>query len=253
MNFLEWAITKLSYIFSPGKRELIKYAKIFNNSNGLEIGGPSAIFKLKGAFPIYLYANNIDGVNFSTNTIWEGDILQGNNYAYYGKKNGKQFIAEAVDLSFLHDKQYDFILSCHSLEHTANPLKVLKEWNRVLKIGGAFVLILPNKEFTFDKNRPITKMQHLITDLNNNTSENDETHFNEVNTLHDLSFDVLDSREALQSRTSNNATLRALHHHVFDFSLIQEMLLFTGFKIEIQRTYPPFHLINVAVKISDIA
>jgi SAM-dependent methyltransferase len=250
MNFSAWDKTTDSYLLSPNKRPYIQLAKQFEGLNGIEIGGPSALFNLKGAFPVYLYAQSVDGVNFSDSTIWEGQISNG-DYHYCQHKIGKQFIAEGFDLSFIENKQYDFILSCHSLEHIANPLKALLEWNRVVKIGGRIALVLPDKNFTFDVNRSITKFEHLLEDLNNNTTELDTTHFSEIIELHDLSRDIIDSKEALKNRVEQNEQIRAVHHHVFDFALISQMLNYAGFKIEMQGKYAPFHLITTAVKVAD--
>lgn len=250
MNFSAWAQTTASFLLSPNKRPYIQLAKQFEGLNGIEIGGPSALFNLKGAFPVYLYAQSVDGVNFSDSTIWEGQISNG-DYHYCQHKIGKQFIAEGFDLSFIENKQYEFILSCHSLEHIANPLKALLEWNRVVKIGGRIALVLPDKNFTFDVNRPITKFEHLLEDLNNNTTELDTTHFSEIIELHDLSRDIIESKEALKNRVEQNDQIRAVHHHVFDFALISQMLNYAGFKIEMQGKYAPFHLITTAVKVAD--
>ena len=74
MHFLAWAQTTASYLLSPNKRPYIQLAKQFDGQSGIEIGGPSAFFNLKGAFPVYLYAELVDGVNFSDSTIWEGQI-----------------------------------------------------------------------------------------------------------------------------------------------------------------------------------
>jgi len=250
MNFSAWATTNASFILSPEKRKFIQGSKKFVGKKGIEIGGPSALFNLKGAFPLYLYADLVDGVNFSDSTIWEGQIAQG-DYHYSQQKKGKQFIAEGVDLSFINSNQYDFVLSCHSLEHIANPLKALKEWNRVVKKGGHIVLVLPNQEFTFDVNRPVTKFEHLLLDFKNNTSELDTTHFEEIIELHDLTKDIIETKEALKERVLQNEQIRAVHHHVFDFTLIKQMLNHVGFEIELQAKYAPFHLITTAIKIAD--
>ena len=89
MNFSAWAQTTASYLLSPNKRPYIELAKQYEGLNGIEIGGPSALFNLKGAFPIYLYAQSVDGVNFSDSTIWEGQISNG-DYHYSQHKIGKQ-------------------------------------------------------------------------------------------------------------------------------------------------------------------
>lgn len=250
MNLLETIITIISFIRQKEKRPLIQIAKEFKKLNGIEIGGPSSIFKLKGAIPIYLFASKVDGVNFANNTLWEGKINEGDNYNYYNNLVGHQFIAEGTNLSEVKTGAYDFVLSCHSLEHIANPIKALKEWNRVLVNGGKIVLVLPNKDFTFDVKRPISSIEHLISDYLNDIQEDDNTHYNEVISMHDLTRDeFMKSRDQLESRTLMNLNNRALHHHVFDFALIQEMLNYAGFDTVSQYKAAPFHLISVAEKV----
>jgi hypothetical protein len=109
--------------------------------------------------------------------------------------------------------------------------------------------VLPNKEFTFDNKRPITKLSHLIEDFENHITEEDSTHFEEVISLHDFKLDAfVQSKEDLIKRTSLNIKNRAVHHHVFDLALIKELLLYCGFEMIHQQTYPPFHLVSVAQK-----
>ncbi len=249
MNLIDKAITLASYLRQPEKRRLIKIAKTFKGLKGIEIGGPSNIFSIKGAMPVYLFAEKVDGVNFSNKTIWEGKIKEGVNYNYYKNLFGFQYIAEGSDLSLLKDNQFDFLLSSHSLEHIANPIKALNHWRRVLKESGRLVLILPDSSVTFDRKRPITKLEHLIEDYNNNVEEDDDTHFNEVIDLHDMDLDkALGSREILKERTIQNLSYRAVHHHVFNFELIKDLLSYTGFTVEFQQNFYPFHLITLAIK-----
>lgn len=249
MTLFEKVVTTISYWRQPAKRNMINLASTFKQQVGLEVGGPSAFFNFKSAFPIYLNAKMIDGINFSNNTLWEGEIQQGDSFNYYKNKKGIQFIGEASDLKSLKDLSYDFILSCHSLEHVANPIKALKEWSRVIKKNGRLVLVLPDKHFTFDHNRPITTLKHLIEDYNNNMTEEDTTHFDEVIALHDFKYDhFVNSKEDLIQRTHLNIQNRAVHHHVFDLDLIKALLIYCNFEILHQQTYPPFHLVNVAQK-----
>lgn len=83
MNLIDKAITLASYLRQPEKRRLIRIAKTFKGLKGIEIGGPSNIFSIKGAMPVYLFTAKVDGVNFSNKTIWEGKIKEGENYNYY--------------------------------------------------------------------------------------------------------------------------------------------------------------------------
>ena len=249
MTLFEKIVTFISYLKQPAKRRMIQLAETFEGHEGIEVGGPSPFFSFKSAFPIYLYAKKIDGVNFSNHTLWEGKINEGNLYTYYKDKKGFQFIGEAAELKAVKDASYDFVLSCHSLEHVANPIKALKDWSRVMKSNGRLVLVLPNKEFTFDNKRPITKLSHLIEDFTNHITEEDSTHFEEVIALHDFKYDTfVQTKEDLIKRTRLNIKNRAVHHHVFDLKLIQDLLVYPGFEMIHQQTYPPFHLVSVAQK-----
>lgn len=249
MTLYEKIITLISYLKQPAKRKMIQWAASFKGQEGIEVGGPSAFFSFQSAFPIYLYAKKIDGVNFSTNTIWEGEIKQGHVYNYYKNKKGFQFIAEATDLKEVKNASYDFVLSCHSLEHVANPIKALKDWSSVMKNKAKLVLVLPDKKFTFDHQRPITKLSHLIQDYENKITEEDTTHFEEVIALHDFRFDkFVKTKEELIKRTQNNKENRAVHHHVFNLQLVKELLEYCDFEIIHQQTYAPFHLVTVAQK-----
>lgn len=247
MNIPEAIITLLSYAKQPSKRELIKEAHKLRGKIGIEIGGPTILFGLKGCFPVYLFAERIDGVNFSNETIWEGKIQQGNNYEYYKNKTGYQYIAEATDLQKIPGKAYDFVLSSHSLEHVANPIKALKEWFRLLKKDGKLILVLPDKRYTFDHKRNYTTYEHLIADYANNTNENDTTHFEEILTKHDETIAGV-SYEDCKLALSDNFAQRCAHHHVFSFEVTKQILEYAGFKVLSQTTIPPFHMITVATK-----
>ncbi|MEO6845237.1 MAG: methyltransferase domain-containing protein [Ginsengibacter sp.] len=252
MKFTQYITTLISYATRPEKRKLIKISYGLKDKTGLEIGGPSAFFNLKSYFPVYVFAKRIDGVNYSAETVWEGKIEEGTSYAYANNKKGFQYILEASELDHIENEKYDFLLSCHSLEHVANPIKALQRWNEVLKKDGKIVLVLPNKDFTFDHKRPYTTFAHLLQDFNEETNEHDTTHFEETLGLHDISKDaMINSPEELKARMEDNFSNRCVHHHVYSLELISELLIHCGFKIKYQQKAKPFHLITVAEKIAN--
>ena len=72
--------------------------------------GPT-VWLFRYIIPIYRSATALDGVNFSNNTIWEGDIgANAGRYPYYKDRVGRQFISEAADLSKIQAQSYDFLL-----------------------------------------------------------------------------------------------------------------------------------------------
>jgi hypothetical protein len=199
-------------------------------------GAESRLAVLAGSSGLSFPSDNklcaLDGVNFSSNTIWEGAISSGPNYKYLGNKTGRQYICEATDLSGIESGTYEFMLSSHCLEHIANPIKALLEWKRVLAAGSALVLVLPNKKSNFDHRRSFTTFEHILADYQNDIGEHDLTHLEKILALHDLAMDPpAGSLEQFRERSLDNFANRTLPHHVFDAALIRMVLAYTGFEI----------------------
>jgi len=190
---------------------------IADGARGIEIGGPSRLFGRHGVIPIYPVMGILDNVNFSDQTLWEESLGEGTPYAPTGIPIGIQFLRESTDLRDIPNHSYDVVLSSHCLEHIANPLRALKEWRRICKPGGYLCLIVPHRDRTFDWKRPVTPMDHYLSDEHSNVDEGDVTHFDEVIRLHDLRRDSgVRSVEDLKRRVADNLKSRAVHHHVFD-------------------------------------
>lgn len=235
----------------PVKKQAIpsfsSYVSYFENKKGIEIGGPSKIFSEE--LPIYQLVDSLDGCNFSSFTTWEGAIKEGETYNFYKSKCGHQYVSEASNLYQIQDEKYDFLISSHCLEHCANALKTVEEWLRVIKKGGAILIILPDKNFTFDRNRPETRFEHLLDDYNNKIDEHDLTHLDEILTMHDLSLTPeFKSIEEFRERSLKNYDNRCLHHHIFTFDLMKEM--FNYFDIKVLQTdfADPYHQIILGLK-----
>jgi len=218
---------------------------------GLEIGGPSAVFRKGGLFPAYETAQRVDNITFSRKTRWEGDVKAGKNFVFHPQKEpGIQFVLEGGGLSSLPEARYDFILSCHMLEHTANPLSVLHEWKRLLKTEGNLLLILPHRDGTFDHRRPVTTLNHLVDDFEKNRGEDDSTHWQEILEMHDIRRDPQQASTAdFEKWIRANATNRGAHHHVFDIRVSVQMLTHAGFQISDVVATMPFHIFMLATKL----
>lgn len=153
------------------------------------------------------------------------------------KKYGRKYICDAVDLHLIPSEKYDFIISCNNLEHIANPLKAIKEWLRVIKPNALILLVLPNKKVIFDHNRIVVTLGHLIDDYNSNTSEDDLGHLDEVLKYHDLSLDPLaGTLEQFKKRTMKNHENRAMHHHVFNMEILQEIYGYFNIQVLLEHT-----------------
>ncbi len=218
------------------------------NKYGLEIGGPSRTFGDAGELPLYRSLAGLDNCVFSLETIWEGKRIEGRTYIYHSKKaNGFNFIREATDLYGIADQQYDFILSSHSLEHTANPIRALKEWIRVVKPGGALIVLLPDYRRTFDHRRKPTPIEHMLKDHQLGKDEKDLTHLEEILELHDLSRDLAaGTKDQFHQRSLKNFENRCLHHHVFDESNSRQLFEAAGLRVELVEVTKPLHIAILA-------
>jgi SAM-dependent methyltransferase len=226
-------------------------AEIARGKEGLEIGGPSAIFSHTGLIPLYPLVRKLDNCNFDSATVWDGQITEGKSFHFdNGKEKGKQYIQEATDLGGIPDESFDFVLASHMLEHTANPLAAVQESTRVLREDGALVLIVPHKDGTFDRRRPVTSLEHLIDDLHDGTGEDDLTHLPEILALHDTGKDPgVKTLTEFKERARENYENRCLHHHVFNTPLVVELLDYMGLQIVAAEAQLPYHIIAVAQKV----
>ncbi len=66
-------------------------------------------------------------------------------------------------LAFIREKDVDFVIANHVIEHLVNPISFLKRISDNLKPGGALFLTVPNKDHTHDKNRKLTRYRSLIS------------------------------------------------------------------------------------------
>jgi len=218
------------------------------NKFGLEIGGPSSVFGDKGALPLYRYVKGLDNCVFSQETIWEGRRGEGRTFSYHPRKtSGFNFIREGTDLRGIPDRSYEFVLSSHNLEHISNPVRALKEWERVTKPGGAIVVILPDYRHTFDHRRRPTPVAHMLEDYERSVDETDLSHVAEILELHDLTLDpAAGSREKFHERSLRNFENRCLHHHVFDELNSRELFAAAGLAIEVLELAKPHHIAILA-------
>ena len=185
----------------------------------------------RSPLPLYDRVASLDNCDFSDSTIWARHRKE---YRFSSRiPPGKTIIAD-VGMPSIPDNTYDFVLSSHSLEHFANPVRALREWKRVTRPSGSLILVLPDYRRTFDHRRPPTPVEHMFDDYLRNIGEDDTTHVPEVLQLHDVELDGglnPQTLGGLRTRTMNNLSNRCLHHHVFDQSNSAELLNRVGAEI----------------------
>ena len=86
-------------------------------------------------------------------------------------------IGNAQDLTNVENDSVDFVIANHLVEHLDNPIRGLQEMVRVLRPGGVLYLALPDPRVTFDFERQLTTVQHLVDEYRNGPDATREAHF----------------------------------------------------------------------------
>jgi SAM-dependent methyltransferase len=135
---------------------------------------------------------------------------------------GVDMISDIETLPQFQDESLDFVIANHVLEHVENPIKALHCVARVLREGGIAFIALPNKQYTFDRSRPVTELSHIIRDFEEGPEWSRLNHLREwVERVERLPHEQVDRRIAeLDERRY------ATHIHVWDPMAMGQMFGF---------------------------
>lgn len=89
---------------------------------------------------------------------------EGCNQDYNGEFPNIDYKTTIDEMQGIEDESLDFIVHCHVIEHSRNPLQALEKSYKKLKPGGTLIMAVPDKRFTFDKPRKLTKIKHMLDD-----------------------------------------------------------------------------------------
>jgi|GEM_PF-427217 len=128
-------------------------------------------------------------------------------------------------LTFTENSQ-DFIIANHFLEHCEDPIATLKAFFRVLRNGGVVFLALPDKRFTFDRNRQRTSLSHLIRDHLDGPVTSQFEHYCEWPEFVEPHFGrVYATTEEVEHRARELMSQNySIHYHVWESVDVYEML-----------------------------
>jgi predicted SAM-dependent methyltransferase len=88
-------------------------------------------------------------------------------------------IDDGERLDSIQDSTQDFVIANHFIEHCQNPLMALSNMFRVLKEDSLLYLAVPDKRFTFDIDRPVTPLDHILRDFEEGGEWSRRQHFEE--------------------------------------------------------------------------
>lgn len=131
-------------------------------------------------------------------------------------------IDDGETLASVSDDSLDFVIVNHMIEHCQNPIFSIKNWLRVLKPSGVLYMAVPDKRYTFDCDRPVTPLEHLIRDYTEGPGWSMYPHFEEWTRLVDkVSEDDVAARSKVLAEINYS-----IHFHVWTQVEFLELLLY---------------------------
>lgn len=175
-------------------------ARKYLRGNGLEIGPLNAPLQVDGEVGVtYVDRLPVDELR-----------------RHYPELGAIDLFVDMVDdgevLGTIPDASQDFIIANHMLEHCENPLGTLRNHLSKLKPGGVLYYAIPDKRFTFDRDRALTPFEHLVLDDLMGVEGTREAHYRD----YVLYVDKLTGGDAA-ARVRHYQGLRySIHFHVWD-------------------------------------
>lgn len=80
------------------------------------------------------------------------DIIEEVDYVWHGEPYTE----------LISKDRFDYIISSHLIEHVPNLIEHLRDCSQLLKDGGEYFLIVPDKRYTFDYFRPLTSTKDVV-------------------------------------------------------------------------------------------
>lgn len=134
------------------------------------------------------------------------------------------FVTDLEAMAGIDDASQDFVIANHVLEHVEDPLSALRSLARVLRPGGIAYLALPDKRFTFDRERRITPLDHVVRDHVEGPDGSLLEHYQEwVRCVDGFRGAEYDTRVALMMRQRSN-----IHFHVWDYPAMLELFSYVA-------------------------
>ena len=72
------------------------------------------------------------------------------------------YVSDRGDLSIIKQEKFDSVLSSHCIEHQPDLIRHLNQVFEILRPGGKYYVIIPDKRFIFDHYLPLTRVSEVL-------------------------------------------------------------------------------------------
>lgn len=220
--------------FGSGRRFFRRFvAAQFCSGDGLEIGALHRPMPLPPGVRVR-YVDSLSTADLQT--VWRQEV-EGHRLA------NVDIVTDATTLSAVADESMDFVVASHVIEHIEDPIRAISNFVRVLRQEGTVLLIVPNRHYTFDVNRPPTSIEHVFRDHCAGPAWSRRAHYEEwVHVVENIN-----APQAARARIDELERSRyAIHFHVWNPSE------FTALIAEVRRLSSiPFDVVFFAAHVDE--
>jgi len=141
-------------------------------------------------------------------------------------------------LSTIPDVSQQFVIANHFLEHCENPFGALRNLTRVLRAGGVLYVAVPDRRYTFDRNRKRTPLNHLIEDYESDGSCSRRSHYLEwVRDVEPEFGQCFGSEDEMQARADMLDQMNySIHFHVWEPDDVWEFLHYAVERLKLRAS-----------------
>jgi SAM-dependent methyltransferase len=173
--------------------------------------------------------------------------------AYPELKGLDQVTVDIVDdgetLGAIGAESQDFVIANHMLEHARDPIRTVQNFLRVLKPGGVIFVAIPDKRFTFDRNRSVTPFEHIRRDYLEGPAWSEREHFEDWVAKEGDPLTAGQIRERADAAIAKGANI---HFHVWTQAAMVEMFARMaaefGFPMETEAALRNGHEVVVVIR-----
>jgi SAM-dependent methyltransferase len=133
------------------------------------------------------------------------------------------YVTDIKTLQGIADESVDYVVACHVIEHTNNPLAAIRSCYRALRPGGSLVLVVPDMTKTFDKSREITTVEHLISDYEDPSAQRDYGHYLD---FYQNAFSIPEGYSVEDYAKLQHQKRGDIHYHTFTYDSFQSLVAY---------------------------
>ena len=148
----------------PERRQAL--ARRFLRGEGIEIGPLHQPLRLDPGLRVrYVDRMTVDALRSHYAELADFDLVE------------PDIVCDGETLPLIPDASVDFVIANHFYEHCQDPLTTLRNHLRVLRDGGVLYLALPDRRHTFDRDREVTPLAHVVRDFSDGPDWSRRLHF----------------------------------------------------------------------------